>query len=341
MSRRWLLTGVSVLAMGCVAGGLALWRRQTAGPPAVDAKTPETDVLPAEITVPGQVHARSVVAVGPQVSGVVEAFLADVGQEVFEGQLLARIRSQGLEAARQIALESQQSAQAKVSSLEAAIIAARLEASRARADASRARGDLERSEKVYSRQRLLHSEGATPRLTFEKAEREHEVAESEFRSLDELARQAEARAAQLVQELQRAKTILEQKNNDLERAGADLLAAEVHSPVNGLVIARRGEPGLETGPQDTDLFQIATNLAALAVAIDLPGEAAKRVSIGTPALVVVADVPGEAIEGTVAELHGARALVDFTNPSGALKPGTTAQVRVKLDPVPRVRPAAH
>ena len=68
------------------------------------------------------------IPVGTTVSGTIDAFLADVGQEVFEGQLLARIANQGLEAAQQEAARAAQNVQEKVSSIENRVIAARLEA---------------------------------------------------------------------------------------------------------------------------------------------------------------------------------------------------------------------
>ena len=95
--------------------------------------------------------------------GVVGAFFADVGQEVFQGQLLARITNQGLETGQQAAQKEAEVAQSKVNALESEIVSARLEASRARADASRARGEYDRLEKIYRRQQMLFNEGATPK----------------------------------------------------------------------------------------------------------------------------------------------------------------------------------
>jgi multidrug efflux pump subunit AcrA (membrane-fusion protein) len=87
------------------------------------------------------------VPVGAAVAGTIDSFLVDVGQDVFEGQLLARISNQDLESARQEAARAAQNAQEKVNSVEGRIIAARLDASRTRADANRSRDQFERAEK--------------------------------------------------------------------------------------------------------------------------------------------------------------------------------------------------
>ena len=46
-------------------------------------------------------------------------------------------------------------------------------------------------------------------------------------------------------------------------------------------------------------------------------------------LVQVAEAPS-AIQGTVREIKAGRVFVDFTSPSPAIKPGLTAQVRIKV-----------
>ena len=94
-----------------------------------------------------------------QAGGTVAEFLVDVGQDVFEGAVLARISNQGLEAADENARAALELAQSRVEKAGAAIIAARLEATRARADAVRARGEFDRAQRTYQRQKMLHRRG--------------------------------------------------------------------------------------------------------------------------------------------------------------------------------------
>src|SRR5207245_9166020 len=108
---------------------------------------PPTD----DITLSGKIRAQPVIGVSPPVEGTIGAFFADVGQEVFQGQLLARLTNEGLETGQQTAQRDVEIAQSRVNKLESEIVSARLEASRARADASRARGEYDRLDKAYRR----------------------------------------------------------------------------------------------------------------------------------------------------------------------------------------------
>lgn len=284
-----------------------------------------------ELSLAGQIEAQQVTSVGAPVGGSVAEFLVDIGQEVFEGELLARIVNQGLETAHESARAAVDLAQARVEKAGAAILSARLEATRARADAVRAHADFDRAERTYQRQKMLHSEGATPRLTYEKAEREHAAAQTEYQSLEDLARVVESRVGELVKEQDSAKRILEEKTNEMEEAQTKLASAEVHSPVDGLVIARWGEVGKEIGAQEqAELFRIAVNLAELQVRVNPDAAVLKRLKAGDGALVMVADLGGEGIAGTVKEIQGNQATVAFTSPNPVVKPGMSAQVRIKM-----------
>jgi len=297
-------------------------------------KATETRKTPAalgELSLPGRIQAQHVVPVGAPVTGTIDSFLVDIGQEVSEGQLLARIASQGLESAREEAVRSAQNSQEKVNPIEGRIIAARLEASRARADASRSRDQFDRAEKTYLRQQMLHREGATPRLVYEKAEREFETARSEFNSLDELARQAESRVNDLIRDLDVARRSLEEHNAELESATAQSAGAEIRSPVSGILVARKGEPGKVIGPQDAkDLLEIAADLSQLAVLIHVEPPALQRIRPGQDALVIVADLNG-VIPAAVKEIKGGDVTLSFVSPSPVIRPGMTAQVRLKLE----------
>ena len=141
--------------------------------------------------------------------------------------------------ARDLARSELERAQSRLTNLEASVVAARLEASRAGADASRSRSDFDAAEKAYLRQQLLYREGATPRLVFEKAERDYLRAKSEYETLAAVAKASDQRVDALLKDVDAARKNLAGKTADLEDADADLLAAEVHSPVDGMVVARR------------------------------------------------------------------------------------------------------
>jgi HlyD family secretion protein len=299
------------------------------------AEAPAPIPRPApEISLTGKIRAQNILFVSPPLEGILGAVFADVGQEVFEGQLLARIVNEGLETSHQIAERAVETTQARVNSIESEIVSARLEASRTHADASRARSEYDRLDKIYRRQQMLLAEGATPRLTYEKASREFDLAQSEFQSLERVAAQAEARIAELNRSLDAEKRSLDEKTGELETAAARSDATEVVSPAAGMVVGRSGEVGQSVGPDKPDLFQIARQLSELEVVLDPDPRAMIGIRPGQPALVSLVEQGFSGMPGAVKSIMGAQVVVGFTSPNPAVKPGMTAQVRIKTGPQP-------
>jgi multidrug resistance efflux pump len=331
MRGKWLLISVAVVLAAVAAGALALWWRERPRQSANPAKAaPPPVAVSGAVTLTGKIQAQHVTLVGTPVEGTVEEFLADVGQEVFEGQLLARITNTGLETTHEKARNEAESASSRLSRLEGALSAARLEASRASADRTRARAELERTRKSHLRQKLLHSEGATPRLAFERAEREFAAAEADAASRDEVAKVADERVASLLKDIDAARRVLDDKNRELEDAQSQLDAEQVHAPVDGIVVGRRGLPGDAVNRDVKDLFQIAVDLGLLSVVLTPEPSVAAAIRPGTPATIQIAELGGEALQGAVAAVAGDKVTVEFASPTPLIKPGMTASVRLNI-----------
>jgi multidrug resistance efflux pump len=275
-------------------------------------------------------QARSVIEVGVPVEGKIEAFHADAGDEVYEGQLLAQVRSQRLQTAEEAAMLDLERAQTRVNNLESTIAATRLEASRASADAMRVRADLDRASRLYQRQKMLLAEGATPRLVFEKAEREFQALQAASGNLDQVATQSEERVTSLTRELDGARKVLQDKAEELEGAKAELAAGDITSPVSGIVAGRRGQAGEDVNPTVKDLFRIATDLTVMEAVADAGSSDFARVKEGQEAFVALAESPDELLPGVVTKVADGRVTIEFRNPNPAIRPGLTAQVRIKL-----------
>ncbi|MDQ6664407.1 MAG: hypothetical protein M3Z23_08435 [Acidobacteriota bacterium] len=285
----------------------------------------------ATFAFPGKIRAQHSIPVRATVNGEVGSFLVDAGQDVYEGQLLARIVNPGLETGRETAAKEAETAQGKINSLDSAIIAARLESSRAATDATRAKDEAERTGKIYRRQAILQAEGATPRLVYEKSKREFASAQGDFESLDTLARQAADRVANLTQELQSAKRVLDDKNQQLEETQANLAAADVHSPVAGIVVARRGEVGKMLGPEDaSELFRIAVDLSLLQAVFPADPATLAKIPSGEQASVAIPDLQVDAIPAAIKEVKGGEAIAEFVSPNANIRPGMNCSVAVML-----------
>jgi multidrug efflux pump subunit AcrA (membrane-fusion protein) len=330
-SDKWFLATASVLLLALISGAALLYQRSRT-PPAAPPTASAEPVLPpgSEISFTGLVQARQVVLVPPPMDGTLESVEVEVGQEVFEGQLLARIKNPALESSRDAAREDRERAQSRVNNLESSLIAARLESSRAAADASRAKLEFEKAEKLALRQQMLMREGATARLVHDKAQKDYQMASADYQALRDTERQAQNRVDSLVRDLEAARRALEEKNNQLEAATADLEGAEVVSPVDGILIAARGNPGDEITLAMEDLFQIAIDPGRLQVNIDPDPPARNRLSDGLPALVQVLEISSDALSGELKIGEDGKVRVEFTTTDPYLKPGLNAIVKIKL-----------
>jgi HlyD family secretion protein len=320
----------AVAALLAAAAGGGVWWMKRGATQRKQSPAPVQALRPDELSFTGKIQAENTLSLPAPIEGSIEEFLVDAGEEVYEGQLLARLKNTILESARDSAAGELERAQTRVQRTEAGVVQARLEASRARAEASRARGESDRLEKLYLRQQLLHKEGATPRLTFEKAQKEYETAHAESANLEELATQTDERVTTLNKDLDTARRLLEEKTLELDLAKADLAATEVHSPVDGLVIARRGEVGQEISREMKDMFQIATDLSLLIVTFDAGPQLAVFLRPGQPAAVQVVEAGSETMPGEVKDVNDTNVVVEFRSPNPAVKPGLNAQVRIKI-----------
>jgi multidrug resistance efflux pump len=320
----------SVLAVLVIGGGLALRRKPV--PATAPRQSAITPPVTGDVTIQGKIRPQHVVGVAAGAPGFIEALLVEPGQDVFQGQVLARIGAQSLESNRENAANALERAQEQVTRAEQLLAGARLESSRADADSTRSRLNLERAEKVYNRQQMLFREGATPRLTFQKAEAEYEAAKKDFDIMDAAARGGREHVQSAQRDVDNARKLAADQRAQLEEAQANMAASEVHSPVDGYVVAREGEIGKSGEEVGDKLFTIATDLFALEVVLEPKDEVLKRIIPGMPVTVNVLDLDGASFEGKVKEIRDKehQVIVEFGSANPGVKPGMIAGVRFKL-----------
>jgi len=325
---RWLAVSVTiVLAIALIA---ILVARRKPLPAAASNPSPAARIENSnELTLQGKIRPQHVVGVAASIPGFIESFLVEPGQDVYQGQVLARIGAQGLESTREAAQVAVERAQEKVTRLESAVASARMESSRADADAQRAQMALDRVEKIYSRQRTLHAEGATPRLTYEKALADYEAATKEYEIMGAASRAGREHVQLALNDVATARKAVAGKNQELADAQDELSNAELRSPVDGFVVGRKGEPGKRAEDYGADFFQIATDLFALEVELEPKAADLARFIPGMPALVLVLDVQASAMEGKVKEIKDGKVIVEFGSGNPAIRPNMLADVRFR------------
>jgi multidrug resistance efflux pump len=329
MKSRWIYV-VATVAVTAALIGVLIARRK---PVSSTARKEENAVQTApanEITLQGKIRPQHTIGVAANVPGFIENFLVEPGQDVYQGQVLARIGAQGLESSREAANAAVEKAQEQVTRAEAGLAQARMEGSRSDADVQRAQMTLDRLQKVYMRQKTLHEAGATPRLQFEKAEAEYQAAQKEYDIVANAARTGRERIQAAQGDVNASRKMVESKQQELEEAEANLAAAEVHSPVDGFVVSRKGEVGKPADEFGEDFFRIATDLFAMEVELEPKDQDLARIIPGMPALVLVLDVQSNAMEGKVKEIKDKKVIVEFGNGNPAIRPGMMADVRLRF-----------
>jgi multidrug resistance efflux pump len=329
MRGKWLLMAGFAVIAGVGIGALS--HRLHKAPPPTQERTSAAILNTNEITITGTIRAQHVTGVGAAIEGNLEALLADVGDEVFEGQVLARVGSSGLETSREQASAAVEFAQQQVAASEAAVNNARMEASRSEADMQRARLQVDRTQKVLERQTTLHKAGATPQLKYDAAVQDYEGAVKEFEIMDRAARGGHDQIQGATDKLASAKRLLAQKSEELEAAQGAFESAEVRAPVAGVIVGRKGEIGKSARDSGDQLFQIATDLFTLNVVAEPKAADLKRIHPGQQALVLVLDLQSAGMPGEVKDVKDSEVVVEFNSNMPAIKPGMRADVRVKLD----------
>jgi multidrug resistance efflux pump len=258
--------------------------------------------------------------------GVLDTYFVELNQEVYQGQLLGRVRNPKLDELQQRAMADLDKVQSRVVAIGGEQLAARLEASRAAADQTRAHNDVDRLQKNYDRQQGLWAAGATARLTWEKAQKEYTDAKADADKQDAAAQQASQHEAALARELETANRAVADAREVIERAKSSSAAAEMHSPVDGIVVARQELQGQPVDVSMKELVKIATDLTTLTVTVQSEA-AAGRVKTGQTVSVRVGN---DEFGGAVRDSNGHSIVVDFKVSPAWTQLGQAAQVIIKF-----------
>lgn len=320
MRARLIIAAGVVVAIGLAAGWFVFRKHRT--PP---AKTAAPAVFnEPELTLFGRIEAQDVEPVEAPIDGTLEAWFVNEGAEVFEDQLVGRIYNADLDDALQKAQARLDKAQLRVTQIEAAETASKLDVSRATADQTRAHNELDRIEKLYQRYKRLMEADALARLTWEKTEADYKSAKDEAAKDDAAADDAQKKAADLDRDSEDAKHALDDATAEVAKAKDAIAVCDLHSPADGVVDARNAHQG-EHVEKGKPLMTVAADLTKLTVTVAPGPQALARIKAGAHAFVRIGD---QEIAGEVKEIRGTDVVVNFTTAEAATKPGAAAQVRI-------------
>ncbi len=325
----WKVGAAALVVLAAAGGGAAWW--MSSREPAVSYRTAKIERGPLQATVSasGSVTPVTQVSVGTQVSGQIRDLYVDFNSEVRAGQLIAQIDPETFEYRVRQAQADVDAAQAAVLTAQANTAAVRANVSRARVDLAEAQRDLERKRMLALRQFIAQSEA--------------DKAQALVNTSTEAVRAAEAQEGVAQAQVRSAQANVAQRQAALAQARVDLERTRIVSPVNGIVIKRAIEKGqtVAASLQAPELFVIARNLRDMQVEASVDESDIGRIRNGQKASFTVDAFPGQSFEGEIRQVRKAAqttanvvtyvAVVGFSNTSGRLLPGMTANVRVVTD----------
>jgi HlyD family secretion protein len=319
--------GVALL-LGVLAGTGAFSKKKPIAPEKI--VKPERGDIARSVVARGKIEPLSKVEVKSKANGIIQALLVDVGDAVKEGQILAELDKEDLQAqvrGARATLEAEEANQqaAKAGEAKARIEAANPELEFARRDQERAQGLFK--EKIASQQQL------------DDASRAYEVAQNRQKLLEATVQTAAAQVEQARAHVAAAKA-------SLDRAEENLSYATIRSPINGVVLVRPTEIGdavssiLNLGSAAT-LIMTLGNISSVYIKGDVDEADIGKAACGQHVRTKVESFPNESFEGVVKriapmgkELNNVTTFevrVTISNPQGKLLANMTANAEIVLE----------
>lgn len=307
----------------------SVWAAPKPIPPEKLVKAERGNIARSVVAV-GHVEPRSKVEIKSKANGIIQALLVDEGDQVKEGQVLAELDKEYLEAQVRGAKAALESAQAN---LEAAIAAER----KARIEAENPELDFARRE--YERVQALFEQRIASQQQLDEAARQFKVASNRRELLEAAVGCASAQTAQ-------AKANVAAAQAALDRATEDLKHATIRSPISGVVLSRNTEVGdavssiLNLGSAAT-LIMTLGDLSSVYVRGEIDESDVGKIREGLPVRTTIESYPGEQFAGTVTRIAPMgreqnnvttfEVRVSIPNPEGKLRVNMSANAEIVLE----------
>jgi len=303
------------------------------------------------------------VLVGSQVSGQIKEILVDFNSEVREGQLIARIDPESFEArVRQAEAElavaranvviqqaAADRARAELQNARSALSAVKAQSEKAKIAVWDAQRDLDRKKKLHHSHIISESDIDKAKATYDQAVAQLHTVEAEQQGQVSAVRSREAALKMAEGEVIYAQAQVTQREASLYQSQIDLSRTIIHSPVDGVVIARNVDVGqtVAASLQAPTLFTIAKDLREMQVETSVDEADIGRTEVGQTATFTVDAFPGREFRGRVEQIRKApltvQNVVTYTvvisadNPHLHLLPGMTANVTIAVEEHTNVR----
>ena len=323
-----ILSGAAILVVALVCSLMALKKPKPIPPEKIVAA--EKGDIARSVVARGKIEPLSKVEVKSKANGIIKALLADVGDQVKEGQILAELDKEDLQAQVR---EARATVDAEEANLEAAI------AAEAKTRIEAANPELEFARRDYERAQGLFKEKIASQQQLDDADRAYEVSRNRQQLLEATIRTAGAQVQQARARAAAAKAAL-------DRAEENLRYSTIRAPISGLVLTRPTEVG-DAVSSILNLGSAATLIMTLGdvSSVYIKGEVDEadigKADCGQRVRTKVESFPGESFEGVVKrispmgrELNNVTTFevrVTISNPQGKLRANMTANAEIVLE----------
>ncbi len=350
---RWLAAATLVALV--VGGAYALWR-STRGTSAPEYQTEAVTrgALVVTVSATGNLQPTNQVDVGSELSGTIDTVLVDDNDRVRKGQLIARIKPDIFEARVNQAradLEDAEAAvlnqtanleraRADVDSARAGVVSARAQTAKADVQRLDAKRDLDRKLELFDKELISRSDRDTAQATHDAAAAQLETAQAQERVLASQAQMAEAQVRVAEALLKSAQAQVKQKKAALDQLLVDLDHTLIRSPIDGVVLARKVEPGqtVAAALQSPVLFTLAENLSQMELQVDVDEADVGYVREDQRATFTVDAYPGRKYPARIRRVNfgsqtkervvSYQTVLTVTNDDLSLRPGMTGTAEI-------------
>ena len=330
-SRKYLIVSVLILAViAAVAYGYTAMSGTRAEIDPSRLTAVERGDLARSVVATGRVEPISKVEIKSKANGIIKVLHVKAGDMVSEGQVLAELDKENLEARLREARAALLGAQSNHRAAQAEYEKNKVEAESP--DVNFASRNVERVNKLFKSGLISHQELDDAERTLEQAENRQHVARSQLSVTAARVSQAEAEVAQ--------------SRAAVERAEEELNNATIRSPIRGMVLSRDVEIGspvssiLNMGAAAT-LVMVLGDISQVYVRGKVDEADIGNVRLGQPARIKVETFKGREFNGQVTEISPMGAekdkdvsfvvKVSINNPGGELTPNMTANAEIILE----------
>ncbi len=335
-----------VLTLAAVAVGALLWWALGPGPDSDGTyvyTTVERTDLRATVSSTGTLEATETVEVGTQVSGQVAAVYVDYNDVVEQGELLAVLDTDALDASLESALASVEQARASLRQAQASESQARAQVAQAQAQLTQAQATSADAQATLARNAPLADRGYLSQSEFQPLQTAVQTADATVGSQRAAVSSAQAQVRQAQAGVASAQAQVEQAQAQVAQARKNRANAEIRAPIGGIVVERAIDAGQTVAAsfETPTLFVLAENLDQMQILADVDESDVGQVGTGQPVSFTVPAYPDEEFSGVVREVRlqptteqnvvTYTAVIDAENVDGQLLPGMTATVDFVTD----------